>query len=74
MDQFSHDLTLALEETSLMDRACGVGRWGSRRRTRSTGNLRKYLPLLCAATVKITCILHSTCCSLCTATNGRLVE
>ncbi|SPP78248.1 Hypothetical predicted protein [Drosophila guanche] len=39
MDQFSHDLTLALEETSLMDRACGVGRWGSRRRTRSTGNL-----------------------------------
>lgn len=46
MDQFSHDLTLALEETSLMDRACGVGRWGSRRRTRSTGNLRKYLPLL----------------------------
>lgn len=45
MDQFSHDLTLALEETSLMDRACGVGRWGSRRRTRSTGNLRKYLPL-----------------------------
>ncbi|KAH8418911.1 hypothetical protein KR222_004446, partial [Zaprionus bogoriensis] len=44
MDQFSHDLTLALEETSLMDRACGVGRWGSRRRTRSTGNLRKYAP------------------------------
>ncbi|KAH8419835.1 hypothetical protein KR009_003101 [Drosophila setifemur] len=39
MDQFSHDLTLALEETSLMDRASGVGRWGSRRRTRSTGNL-----------------------------------
>ncbi|EDV32757.1 uncharacterized protein Dana_GF21980 [Drosophila ananassae] len=39
MDQFSHDLTLALEETSLMDLASGVGRWGSRRRTRSTGNL-----------------------------------
>ncbi|KAH8294453.1 hypothetical protein KR018_007312 [Drosophila ironensis] len=39
MDQFSHDLTLALEETSLMDRAIGVGRWGPRRRTRSTGNL-----------------------------------
>ncbi|XP_020803738.1 uncharacterized protein LOC110180415 [Drosophila serrata] len=39
MDQFSHDLTVALEETSLMDRASGVGRWGSRRRTRSTGNL-----------------------------------
>ncbi|XP_055388847.1 uncharacterized protein LOC129617815 [Condylostylus longicornis] len=36
MDQFSHDLTLALEETSK-----GVlrGRWGPRRRTRSTGNL-----------------------------------
>lgn len=38
MDQFSHDLTLALDLT-LMDRASGVGRWGSRRRTRSTGNL-----------------------------------
>lgn len=36
-DQFSHDLTLALEETSR-----GAGRtWGIRRRTRSTGNLRK---------------------------------
>lgn len=40
MEQFSHDLTLALEETS---RSGGVrsGRWGTRRRTRSTGNLRK---------------------------------
>lgn len=40
MEQFSHDLTLALEETS---RSGGVraGRWGLRRRTRSTGNLRK---------------------------------
>lgn len=37
MEQFSHDLTLALEETS----RCGR-RWGMRRRTRSTGNLRKY--------------------------------
>lgn len=36
-DQFSHDLTLALEETS---RGAG-GRWGMRRRTRSTGNLRE---------------------------------
>lgn len=37
MEQFSHDLTLALEET-----ANGRGRrWGIRRRTRSTGNLRK---------------------------------
>lgn len=36
-DQFSHDLTLALEETSKVSRA---GRWGVRRRTRSTGNLR----------------------------------
>lgn len=38
MEQFSHDLTLALEETS---RSGGVrtGRWGVRRRTRSTGNL-----------------------------------
>ena len=35
-DQFSHDLTLALEETS-----AGT-RWGLRRRTRSTGNLRKF--------------------------------
>ncbi|XP_063709845.1 uncharacterized protein LOC134838279 [Culicoides brevitarsis] len=34
MEQFSHDLTLALEETS----KCGR-RWGMRRRTRSTGNL-----------------------------------
>lgn len=41
MDQFSHDLTVALEETSLLDRA-RVSRWGQqRRRTRSTGNLRK---------------------------------
>ncbi|XP_073834696.1 uncharacterized protein [Musca autumnalis] len=39
MDQFSHDLTVALEETSLLDRA-KVSRWGQqRRRTRSTGNL-----------------------------------
>lgn len=40
MEQFSHDLTIALEETS---RIGGVrsGRWGLRRRTRSTGNLRK---------------------------------
>lgn len=38
-DQFSHDLTLALEETS---RGSG-NRWGLRRRTRSTGNLRKSL-------------------------------
>lgn len=36
-DQFSHDLTLALEETS----RGGSSRWGLRRRTRSTGNLRK---------------------------------
>lgn len=37
MEQFSHDLTLALEETS----RCGESkhRWGMRRRTRSTGNL-----------------------------------
>lgn len=37
MEQFSHDLTLALEETS----RCGEtkNRWGMRRRTRSTGNL-----------------------------------
>lgn len=38
-DQFSHDLTLALEETSRGT----VSRWGMRRRTRSTGNLRKLL-------------------------------
>ncbi|XP_037943643.1 uncharacterized protein LOC119676466 isoform X2 [Teleopsis dalmanni] len=36
MDQFSHDLTLALEETSLLDKA---RRWAHRRRTRSAGNL-----------------------------------
>ncbi|CRK88797.1 CLUMA_CG002625, isoform A [Clunio marinus] len=35
-DQFSHDLTLALEETS---RGGAGSRWGIRRRTRSTGNL-----------------------------------
>ncbi|XP_055911252.1 uncharacterized protein LOC129945492 [Eupeodes corollae] len=38
MDQFSHDLTIALEETSRMG-GVRVGRWGQRRRTRSTGNL-----------------------------------
>lgn len=38
MEQFSHDLTLALEETSKCSR-----RWGIRRRTRSTGNLRECL-------------------------------
>uniref|UniRef100_W8BCI3 Uncharacterized protein n=2 Tax=Ceratitis capitata TaxID=7213 RepID=W8BCI3_CERCA len=39
MDQFSHDLTVALmEETSLLERA-RVSRWGQRRRTLSTGNL-----------------------------------
>lgn len=43
MDQFSHDLTIALEETSLLDRA-RVSRWGQqRRRTCSTGNIRKYM-------------------------------
>lgn len=36
MEQFSHDLTLALEETS---KCSGVSRWSTRRRTRSTGNL-----------------------------------
>lgn len=39
MEQFSHDLTLALEETS---KCSGVSRWSTRRRTRSTGNLRKH--------------------------------
>ncbi|XP_011213703.2 uncharacterized protein LOC105233340 isoform X3 [Bactrocera dorsalis] len=39
MDQFSHDLTVALmEETSLLDRV-RVSRWGQRRRTRSAGSL-----------------------------------
>ncbi|XP_055639248.1 uncharacterized protein LOC129777171 isoform X2 [Toxorhynchites rutilus septentrionalis] len=37
MEQFSHDLTLALEETSRFAEA--RNRWGMRRRTRSTGNL-----------------------------------
>lgn len=40
MEQFSHDLTLALEETS---RVWAGHCWGGRRRTRSTGNLRKSL-------------------------------
>lgn len=39
MEQFSHDLTLALEETS---RVRAGHCWGGRRRTRSTGNLRKF--------------------------------
>lgn len=39
MEQFSHDLTLALEETSKIG-GVRTGRWGVRRRTRSTGNLR----------------------------------
>lgn len=39
MEKFSHDLTRALEETSKV-RAGHC--WGVRRRTRSTGNLRKY--------------------------------
>uniref|UniRef100_A0A6B2ECC8 Uncharacterized protein n=1 Tax=Phlebotomus kandelakii TaxID=1109342 RepID=A0A6B2ECC8_9DIPT len=38
MEQFSHDLTLALEETSRIGNF-HTGRWGLRRRTRSTGNL-----------------------------------
>ncbi|GAB0087875.1 uncharacterized protein DMENIID0001_022290 [Sergentomyia squamirostris] len=37
MEQFSHDLTLALEETSRIGNL--NTRWGLRRRTRSTGNL-----------------------------------
>uniref|UniRef100_A0A182MTT6 Uncharacterized protein n=1 Tax=Anopheles culicifacies TaxID=139723 RepID=A0A182MTT6_9DIPT len=37
MEQFSHDLTLALEETSRTNSS--KVRWGVRRRTRSTGNL-----------------------------------
>ncbi|XP_035773729.1 uncharacterized protein LOC118456767 [Anopheles albimanus] len=37
MEQFSHDLTLALEETSRT--TSNKVRWGVRRRTRSTGNL-----------------------------------
>lgn len=41
-DQFSHDLSLALEETS---RSGACSRWGLRRRTRSTGNLRKIYTL-----------------------------
>lgn len=41
MEKFSHDLTLALEETS---RVRAGHCWGVRRRTRSTGNLRKQLP------------------------------
>lgn len=41
MDQFSVDLTRALEETSRTG-GVRVGRWGQRRRTRSTGNLRKF--------------------------------
>lgn len=42
MEQFSHDLTLALEETS---RVRAGHCWGGRRRTRSTGNLRKLQQL-----------------------------
>ncbi|XP_059608562.1 uncharacterized protein LOC132256265 isoform X2 [Phlebotomus argentipes] len=38
MEQFSHDLTLALEETSRIGNL-HTSRWGLRRRTRSTGNL-----------------------------------
>lgn len=39
MEQFSQDLTLALEETS---RVRAGHCWSGRRRTRSTGNLRKF--------------------------------
>ena len=49
MDQFSHDLTLALEETSRTG-GVRVGRWGQRRRTRSTGNLRKAFHFLSRVT------------------------
>ncbi|XP_067638538.1 uncharacterized protein [Eurosta solidaginis] len=38
MEQFSHDLTVALMEETLLSRA-HVSRWGERRRTCSTGNL-----------------------------------
>lgn len=40
MEKFSHDLTLALEETSRVRAGHFWG--GTRRRTRSTGNLRKF--------------------------------
>lgn len=46
MEQFSHDLTLALEETS---RVRAGHCWGGRRRTRSTGNLRKSKRNYCAS-------------------------
>ncbi len=42
-DQFSHDLTLALlEEETLRGGGGTSSRWGLRRRTRSTGNLREF--------------------------------
>lgn len=47
-DQFSHDLTLALleEETLRGGGNTSTGRWGMRRRTRSTGNLRKHFNII----------------------------
>lgn len=56
MEQFSHDLTLALEETS---RSGGVraGRWGARRRTRSTGNLREYFNLS-SDSIEVHCLFY----------------
>lgn len=41
-DQFSHDLTLALLEEETLRGGTSTSRWGLRRRTRSTGNLREY--------------------------------
>lgn len=72
MDQFSHDLTLALEETS---RTGGVraGRWGARRRTRSTGNLRKLKRLDVVLATDYLMGNHLLC-SLCPATDRGFVQ
>lgn len=44
MDHLAQDLTIALEESESCDPNFGCGaKWGMRRRTRSAGNLRKYL-------------------------------
>lgn len=58
MEQFSHDLTVALEETSKsggVRTAC----WGVRRRTRSTGNLRTYMVAKHAILALCVCVLPS---------------
>lgn len=66
-DQFSHDLTLALLEEETLRVGSTGSRWGLRRRTRSTGNLRKIKKSKNKFKENLTKIFFS----MSTSTNGR---